>query len=405
MSDVAIGRAGSGERGSFRFGVVIALLMVGILGFAALVVGSAYTPERGMSQWLSGHALSDSAVGYSGIIRLARATGHEVGIVRDKGEFSKEDLFVATPPFGDTPMGDITGRRTDLPTLVVLPKWQTGRKPDHAGWVVRWRLAPASEPEGVLAPGIKLKVARTRSGGQPLQSAGWFTQEFGFKAPRPLQTISGPHLTPLLTDKDGRIVLAQVGDKPLYVLADPDLLANMGMREESQAAAALAMLQALNAEGRTNYQFDVTLLGIGKPKNLLRLAFDPPFLAMTLALLAALLLVGWQAFARFGPTIHRDRAIAFGKAALVDNAAALIRKAGKQVRLGGRYVDAIRERAVVAFGVPSRLRGEAIDRYLDKISGRAKFTELARRVDDASDKASLVAAARALHDWQKEKGT
>jgi hypothetical protein len=147
------------------------------------------------------------------------------------------------------------------------------------------------------------------------------------------------------------------------------------------------------------------LLGIGKSKNLLRLAFDPPFLAMTLALLAALLLVGWQAFARFGPTVHRDRAIAIGKAALVDNAAALIRKAGKQVRLGGRYVDAIRERAVVAFGVPSRLRGEAIDRYLDKISGRAKFTELAQRVDDANDQASLVAAARALHDWQKEKGT
>ena len=58
----------------------------------------------------------------------------------------------------------------------------------------------------------------------------------------------------------------------------------------------------------------------------------------------------------------------------------------------------------VAFGVPSRLRGPAIDAYLDKISGRSRFTDLAQAVQDANDKASLVAAARALHDWQKEKG-
>ena len=29
----------------------------------------------------------------------------------------------------------------------------------------------------------------------------------------------------------------------------------------------------------------------------------------------------------------------------------------------------------------------------------------ARAVDDANDKTSLVAAARRLHEWQKEKGT
>jgi hypothetical protein len=115
-------------------------------------------------------------------------------------------------------------------------------------------------------------------------------------------------------------------------------------------------------------------------------------------------LVGWQAFARFGPALHRERAIAFGKTALVDNAAGLVRKAGKQVKMGGRYVEAIRDRARIAFGVPGRLRGDAIDAYLDKLSGRSRFTDLARAVDDANDKASLVNAARALHDWQKEKG-
>ena len=67
---------------------------------------------------------------------------------------------------------------------------------------------------------------------------------------------------------------------------------------------------------------------------------------MTLTLVAAMLLAGWQAFARFGPAVRRERAIAFGKAALVDNTAALIRKARREARLGGRYVEVIRERAV-----------------------------------------------------------
>ena len=176
------------------------------------------------------------------------------------------------------------------------------------------------------------------------------------------------------------------------------------MRVESQASGAVRLLEALDEDGKSDFDFDVTLAGFGKPKSPLRLAFDPPFLAMTLAVVAALLLVGWQAFARFGPAVHRERAIAFGKTALVDNAAGLIRKAGRQARMGSRYVEAIRERATVAFGVPARLRGPAVDIYLDKVSGRAKFTDLARAVDDADDKNRLVEAARALHEWQKEKG-
>ena len=149
--------------------------------------------------------------------------------------------------------------------------------------------------------------------------------------------------------------------------------------------------------------FDVTLVGLGRSRNPLRLAFDPPFLAMTLTLVVAMLLAGWQAFVRFGPAVRRERAIAFGKSALVDNSAMLIRKARRQARLGGRYAEVIRDRAVTAFGVPAKLRDKGVDDYLDKMSGRARFSDLAAAADAASDPASLVAAAQALHDWQKEK--
>lgn len=405
MSDLVIGR-GSDDRGAFRLRTVILLLAVGIIGFVALLLGSAYEAPSDSTNGASAHALSNGATGYTGIVRLARAMGKDTRVIRDPSQLAANGLLILTPPLGSTPLGDVLLRRDDLPTLVVLPKWLTmpQRPAGRPGWVMHLGLIDKKEPEGVLAPDRKFTVSRLTSGGRPLRSAGWMSEDFGFEAPRPLQTISGADLKPLLTDDQGNIVLGEVGGKSLYVLADPDILSNMGMRKESQARAALALLDALNQDGDRDFDFDVTLAGLGKAKNPLRLAFDPPFLAMTLAIVAAMLLAGWQAFARFGPAVHRERAIAFGKTALVDNAAALIRKAGRQARLGGRYVEAIRERAIVAFGVPPRLRGPAIDAYLDKISGRARFTDLAQAVDDADDKARLVAAARALHDWQKEKG-
>ncbi|MBS0479326.1 MAG: hypothetical protein JSR79_08510 [Proteobacteria bacterium] len=405
MSDVAIARGGPEAQSLFRLRTIVILVGVGVAAFAAMLIAAAYAPGSIPKGGGAAHAVSNSAVGYSGIIRLAQAAGYETRVVRDEDWLDSRGLMVLTPQTADTPMSDIIARRRGLPTLVVLPKWLTMTDPRRPGWVAYVGLLPPGEPYGVLAPANKLGITRTRSGGAPLVTAGWLGDSaIHIAAPRPLQTISGANLTPLLTDHAGRIVLAQIGDGPLYVLADGDLLSNMGMRDGANAAAAIDLLDQLNVSNEP-ISFDVTLVGLGRSPNPLRLAFDPPFLAMTLTLVAAMLLAGWQAFMRFGPPARRERAIAFGKAALVDNSAALIRKARRQARLGGRYAEVVRERAVIAFGVPAKLRDKGIDDYLDKLSGRATFSELAAAAGAATDKASLVAAAQALHDWRKEKGT
>ena len=405
MSDVAITRAGPEAQGLFRLRTIIVLVAVGVAAFAAMVVGAAYAPGSVPKGGGAAHAVSNSAVGYSGIIRLAEAAGYETKVIRDEDLLDSRGLMVLTPQTADTPMGDVIARRSRVPTLIVLPKWDTQPDKAHSGWVKYLGLLAPSEPYGVLAPNNKFAVTRTKSGGAPLTVTGWLSDSaIHIAAPRALQTISGARLTPLLTDQAGRIVLGQIGDGPLYVLADGDLLSNMGMRDATNAASAIDMLDQLNVSNEP-IAFDVTLVGLGRSPNPLRLAFDPPFLAMTLTLVAAMLLAGWQAFARFGPPVRRGRAIAFGKAALVDNSAALIRKARRQARLGGRYAEVVRDRAVTAFGVPAKLRDTGIDDYLDKLSGRAKFSDLAAAADAASDRQSLVAAAQALHDWQKEKGT
>jgi hypothetical protein len=401
--------------GAFRLRTVAVLLAVGILGFVGMLVVGAYAPDFRSGRNGGAHALSNAAVGYSGLIQLAEATGRHPRIIRDDRSFNGTDLLVITPENGGVDVSKPLAR-TGKPTLVVLPKWATVPDPDHPGWARYLGLQPASSPEGVLAPATKLHVAHHRSGGRPLVSASELGSAIRFRAPRPLQVITGidqvsasgadatSHrartLRPLITDGAGGIVLAQVDDSAQYILADPDLLSNQGIRDPGQAASALAMLDWLNTNGAETIDFDVTLNGLGRNPSPLKLLFQPPFLAMTLGVAIALLLAGWHATARFGAPRPRARALGFGKAVLIDNTAALVRRAGRQARFGGRYAAVMRERGRARLGVGTRVTGAAIDEALDRADPRRPFSALAAAAENAQNPAELLAAARALNDWQ-----
>jgi hypothetical protein len=403
MSDLAMG-AGARAEGAFRRATIILVAAIGIVAFAGMLVLGAYAPDLRSGRNGGSHALSNAATGFSGIVQLAQATGRNPLILRNENFLDTEDLVVLTPETGATEMGRVLSRRTTRPTLVVLPKWNTVADPDHTGWVRSKGLRPVWDPQRVLAPAHPLRVQRHRSGGTKLLTIpGHAPRELRFTAPGPLQTVGGPGLKPIVTDAAGRAVLIQFGSQPLYLLADPDLISNRGMADRGQAAAALAMLDFLNSTGAKSITFDVTLNGLGQTRSPLRLMFDPPFLAATLAIAAALLLAGLQALSRFGPPRRPERAIAFGKAALIDNAAALVRQARREAGLGGRYAEMIRDKAVTVFGVPARLRDNAVTEYLDKLDGRASFSGLASAAGRARGREELLAAAQALHRWQGEK--
>ena len=406
MSDRAIGR--NTDDGVFRPLTVALMLAIGVLAFIATLLLGAYAPDLQSGRNGGTHALLNAATGFSGLYRLAEATGRQPRIIRSDFEFDTDELVILSPPDGTTNVSVPVQGRLHKPTLMILPKWATQADPDVSGWVRYVGLYPDSVPEGVLYPSTKLTVSRHRSGGAPLIADDsifdpTINGPVRFHAPRPLQTISGEDLHPLITDQQGRIVLGQIASSGLYVLADPDLLSNRGIADADQARAALALLDYMSDTGERGIAFDVTLNGLGRSPSPLKLAFDPPFLAMTLAIAAAMLLAGWYAFGQFGRPQMRQRAIAFGKAALVDNTAILIRKAGREAMMGSRYVQVIRDRAVRVFGVPAALRDGAIDAYLDRLGGRAKFSDLARAAEDAPDAHAVLDAARALHEWQGEK--
>ena len=398
MSEIGIGRRANA--GAFNPGTMLLIVAVGILAFMAMLLLGAYAPDMKSGKDGGPHALSNAATGYSGLVQLAEATGREPRIVRSPDALDSEALVVLTPPAAAVSLGDVLQRRTGKATLVVLPKWATQEDEQRPGWVRAHGLLPVYEPQGILAPAYPLVVRRAKGVPERLLETvpGHAPETMRFREPHVIQGVAG-QVTPIVTDGSGRILVGEIRSG-LYVLADPDLLNNRGMADARQAASALALLDFLNSTDAEEILFDVTLNGLGRSRSPLKLAFDPPFLAVTVAIFAALLLAGLQGIARFGAPLRPVRAIAFGKRALVDNSAALIKRAGREKRLGGRYADVIRERARLLFGLSAA--APATDEQLDKLNPRAPFAPLAAAASEARGRKELTERAKALHQWLEE---
>ncbi len=187
---------------------------------------------------------------------------------------------------------------------------------------------------------------------------------------------------------------------PVIFLAEPDLANNYGLADPARAAAAVALVDLLTDDGDIeNVTFDMTLNGFGASENLLTLAFRPPFLAATLCLILALLVIGWRAFQRFGPpAAAAGPDIAFGKRQLIANGAGLILRARRYALLAAPYAALSSRRIAERLGL-TRPDGAAIDAALARrVPDEEPFTRRAARLEGATKRADILAAAQALDD-------
>lgn len=388
---------------------VAILVAVGLVLAAAFALLTAYAPALQSGHDGGAHALSVSGNGFGGIVQLARDTGIQVRTGRDMTAGRNAGLLVLTPA-ADTPPEALRAllaspRPPDATVLIILPKWAVQPYLTPAGLPVRGWVAQA----GMLPPRLVTMVlaklapdlAITQAAAKSVQLTG---ADFAaaIAAPVELQSIGGPGIRTALGTRDGRTVLAWVKAPCVYILADPDLLANNALRDPARAQAALALLRNLGATRDGGLVFDVTLNGFATGNNLFRLAFEPPFLALTLCLLAAAALAGVQAVVRFGVPQPAPRAIAFGKRALADNAAQLIRAARREPAMVRRYAVLVRDAVATAVGAPHGLDDAALANWLDTRSGNTAYSDLAARADDVVGRDAALAVAAALHQWQKD---
>ncbi|MEA3015042.1 MAG: hypothetical protein QOD42_3587 [Sphingomonadales bacterium] len=397
------------EANPFNPRLVYGLIAAGLIAFGALVLMLAYGPplRDGEGHVDRAQMLSPSAVGYKALTELV-GQFRDARIISSATDLDDEGLFVMA--VGESTLPEdvewVRARRSGRATLIILPKWVTGRHSLQRDWVTL--IGPGAGQSVARALGFELRSAARPLPGEPARGTDILE---GLTMPIPAfpQVIEGPDVIPLVSLPDGGgALVARIGDQPLYVVADPDLLNNHRLGDPRVARAALGLIDGLNATGTSAVNFgtfsDRPEAAPARPPSLIRLAVEPPFLAMTLALIAAALLAGLHGAVRFGQPRREERAIALGKAALVENSAGLIKLAGREAALGAAYADVVRHDAARAVGAPPALSGEALDAYLDRLSkgDGPKFTQLANDVVWARDRHELVAAARALFSWKKD---
>ncbi len=401
----AFGPSSAGGPFTARTGLFVAL--VGVFAFCALAVLGAYAPDLRGGDNGGAHALSRSAIGYAGIVRALKLQNEPVLVNRaPTARAEGAGLMVVTPsPAADE--DDVAGLGFAGPVLIVLPKWFAPPDPHHRGWVAKGvlvepRLLPKTalmaDPGLVRARGVSRPMLRAL--GRPFRLGATIVEGPVDR----LQTLSPKGWRSVLIDQSGATVLARAPDRPIFLLTDPDLLNTHGLENLDTLGSALTLLRALRA-GDGPIIFDVRLNGLGRGRSVLRLLFQPPLLAVTLCLAAAAGLAGVQAACRFGPIRRRPRAIALGKQALVDNSAALIRMAGRESHMAGRYALATRDLAARAVGAPRDLVGSALVAFLDRIGDQrgavGRLSTLSEAAALASDRDSVTAASRKLFQWRQ----
>jgi hypothetical protein len=235
--------------------------------------------------------------GYGALYRLLEKTGHPTDFARDENGFRQKGLLILTPPqYADG--GDIERivamHRAYGPVLVITPKWlasdaSTDQPGVEQGWV-RIKDVDAPQWEGFLDDvGVTIAPATP-----PI------TDRQGATAilPYPAKVMSGgmsgsgKKLIPLVLDAGARILAARYDDPTggaLALIFEPDLANNAGLARWDNAEITLRMIDQMVGAGDPRVTFDLTLNGLGR-QPLLTLAFTPPYLAATLALILA----GWR---------------------------------------------------------------------------------------------------------------
>lgn len=373
-------------------------ILASLLAAAAFFLLSIYATDYRIGRQGGASPLSKSGAGYAGIVELLEIAGHEPVIGRGPIDHLRDDynLMVVTPsPEADHDvLAKVVKAREGLPTLFVLPKWRTIREPNHEGWEMRVDRLPPSEVGLWLAQIGELELA----GGEPPPGDIRFPDGSVHRQPERLQTIDASNGAISVGPRNA--ILLHLPERDFYVLADPDLINNQALKDQNAAKAALGLLETLASE-TDGFTFDLTLFGAAAKHDMLKLLVEPPFLAFTLSVLAAAALAFLHGLGRFGPALPDIRAIPFGKRALVDTTATLLRRAGRLDDLGGRYASLMRSRAGALLHAPVGLQGDALDRWLESLGkdGEERYSTLSQAVRTARGQASVEAAARHLHDW------
>ncbi len=391
------------DAGVFSPRLMAVVLAVAVMSFAAVITLVAWSPDLAKKDFAGAHPYSRSSIGYGGLVQLLKARGEAVSIsqVQRRIEDRPRGLMVLTlRSYG---VGEaLNTQEIQPPALIVLPKWRGSADPARPEWEAEIQLIEAEVAARALVP------FDAESGVKRVDPAASLSTPFGAFAPtfaEHMQVIRSNSLQTVVPAGGGAL-LAKRSDASIYILSDPDLLNTSGLAAFENARFATALMDWARRGGDEPIIFDATLHGFERSDSLLKFALDAPFLGATLTGLAAAALLGWAALVRFGAPAREDRAIALGKAALVDSTAGLVTMTGRARRMAPGYLALTRRIAAERLGAPKHISERDLTRFLDRAArnaGREAWSAVASALGPAArTNEDLLAAAQAAYRWREE---
>lgn len=381
--------------------------VVGVVYFGAL---GEFDPRIGR---VGNDSFSSSAVGHRAFTELLERRG--LSVVRSRSDgLAKADggaLLRLEPRPRDLEQAlasDADAAWSNTGLLVVLPKRFGVRAAFEQDRADRVGLRDIDSPQDILdILGLSSRVIRPEDG-----DTAWPRNAFGIEPtladPQYLMLHDDDLLRPLLGDA-GRALIAQGTweGRPLFLLSDPDILANHGIDDGRNAALAVALIDAV-LSGGSLVVVDETVHGFATEKDFWRAAFSPPYLGIALALAVFLALMAWRALVRFGTPTAAPRPFGSGKAALIGNTRELLLFGGYGLDGLLRYRDAVLRDVSERVNVQSR-SGEPNVEALSRLRGGIGAAALRSALDaveaarsSPKNGTAAVEAARALARWKKE---
>jgi len=358
-------------------------------------------------------AFSRSAIGYAGIAEILRTLGIE--IVKSQADslakLGDDSVLVIAEPRPKLQSRESVSALLDADTvLLILPKWRGSASETKAGWIEDAQLVSLRDAQwalDIMAP--KDVVVRD-------PAISHWTTNMLHRNPEiaaPVQLIFSSRLKPIVAAQSGGILLGEMrqNGSRIWVLSDPDVIDNHGLKSDANAAFAVGLVNALRGQDGS-VVFDETLHGfIARTASPLKLLFQYPFVFTTAQGFVALLLLLWATTSRFGAPEPAPPALDAGKQGLIRNAARLLVFAGHRHVMVRRYVQATLRDVARQLHAPRGIADGALLDWLQRVSAARAVTidcvALSRRVDEFTgnrrgDVAPLIAIARDAHQWKCE---
>lgn len=374
------------------------LIGVGALAFAAMayLMISADDRAAGVGE-IAPSADSRSAIGYRAFVQLMQRLDVPVAS-GSPARTQQASLQIVLEPRLQDLKAQLAARGQ---TLVVLPKWHGHARPygDHLASVSLVDLAAVRALARLVADDAEIV--------RPPSAGPWHDEVFhGQPTLGHPQLVRSRKLCPLVSDGEDMLIARVCRQPSIFVLADPDLIANHGLWRGDNAVLAMGAIGLMRNGSGPVVTPGEPARGIvqGKP-SVFRLAFEPPFVLITLTGLVAVAIAMWLAAMRFGPAAAEAPDRPPGVQTLIEVGARLLGG-----RAGDRLLRRYAELVVLDLGrrlhAPRALTGTAetgawLDASRQGESSELKYAVLAGRIESATP-AEVVARAAELHRWREE---